>query len=61
MRQIKEPVTDELLPRAFSISRDTRVWTDPAMDRDRFWDGNFLKPRSGAHAHLDESLRHTTI
>jgi recombination associated protein RdgC len=28
MREIKEQVTDELLPRAFSIRRDTRVWID---------------------------------
>ena len=29
MKEIKERVTDELLPRAFSIYRDTRVWIDP--------------------------------
>jgi recombination associated protein RdgC len=29
MRDLKEQVTDELLPRAFSIQRDTRVWIDP--------------------------------
>jgi recombination associated protein RdgC len=29
MKEIKEKVTDELLPRAFSIYRDTRVWIDP--------------------------------
>jgi len=29
MREIKEAVTDELLPRAFSIWRDTLVWIDP--------------------------------
>ena len=29
MKEIKESVTDELLPRAFSIYRDTRVWIDP--------------------------------
>jgi recombination associated protein RdgC len=28
MRELKEQVTDELLPRAFSIRRDTRVWVD---------------------------------
>ncbi|MFM0089899.1 recombination-associated protein RdgC [Paraburkholderia sediminicola] len=28
MRELKEQVTDELLPRAFSIRRDTRVWID---------------------------------
>lgn len=29
MKDIKEQVTDELLPRAFSIQRSTRVWIDP--------------------------------
>ncbi|NEX63292.1 recombination-associated protein RdgC [Noviherbaspirillum galbum] len=29
MKEIKEQVTDELLPRAFSIQRSTRVWIDP--------------------------------
>lgn len=29
MREIKEAVTDELIPKAFSIFRDTRVWIDP--------------------------------
>lgn len=29
MKEIKERVADELLPRAFSIYRDTRVWIDP--------------------------------
>ncbi|AHB05714.2 MULTISPECIES: recombination-associated protein RdgC [Pandoraea] len=29
MRELKEQVTDELLPRAFGIRRDTRVWIDP--------------------------------
>ena len=28
MKEIKEQVTDELLPRAFSLCRDTRVWFD---------------------------------
>ncbi len=28
MRELKERVTDELTPRAFSIRRDTRVWID---------------------------------
>lgn len=27
-REIKEQVTDELLPKAFSVARDTRVWID---------------------------------
>lgn len=29
MKEIKEQVTDELLPRAFSIRRSTSVWIDP--------------------------------
>jgi recombination associated protein RdgC len=29
MKEIKERVTDELFPRAFSVYRDTRVWIDP--------------------------------
>jgi recombination associated protein RdgC len=29
MKEIKERVTDELLPKAFSIYRDTHVWIDP--------------------------------
>ncbi|CBJ39030.1 Recombination associated protein [Ralstonia solanacearum CMR15] len=30
LRELKEQVTDELLPRAFAIRRDTRVWIDTA-------------------------------
>lgn len=30
MKEIREAVTDELIPKAFSIFRDTRVWIDPA-------------------------------
>lgn len=30
MREIKEAVTDELRPKAFSVFRDTRVWIDTA-------------------------------
>lgn len=29
MKEIKERITDELLPQAFSVYRDTRVWIDP--------------------------------
>jgi len=29
MKQIKEQVADELLPKAFSVYRDTRAWLDP--------------------------------
>ena len=28
MKEIKEQITDELLPKAFSVYRDTRVWID---------------------------------
>ncbi|MGA4046429.1 recombination-associated protein RdgC [Ralstonia nicotianae] len=30
LRELKEQMTDELLPRAFTIRRDTRVWIDTA-------------------------------
>ena len=30
MRELKEQVTDELLPRAFSVRRRTGIWIDPA-------------------------------
>ncbi len=33
MREIKDAVTNELLPRAFAVSRDTRVWIDPVRAR----------------------------
>ena len=29
LRELKEQVRDELLPRAFSLSSDTRAWIDP--------------------------------
>jgi recombination associated protein RdgC len=29
LKEIKEAVTDELIPKAFSIFRDTRIWIDP--------------------------------
>ena len=29
MKEIKEQVTEELIPKAFSIFRDTRIWIDP--------------------------------
>ncbi len=29
LKELKEQVTEELLPRAFSNRRDTRVWIDP--------------------------------
>lgn len=33
MKEIKERVTDELMPKAFSIYRDTRVWIDTKNHR----------------------------
>ena len=32
LRDLKEVITDELLPRAFSIARDIRVWVDPVNE-----------------------------
>ncbi|MGE0312598.1 MAG: recombination-associated protein RdgC [Lautropia sp.] len=29
LKEIREAVTDELMPRAFSVWRDTRIWIDP--------------------------------
>lgn len=48
MREIKERVTDELLPKAFSIYRDTRVWIDPV--------GRWLVIDAVASAKADEVL-----
>lgn len=33
MRELKDSVTNELLPRAFAIWRDTQVWIDPVKGR----------------------------
>lgn len=33
MRELKDAVTNELLPRAFPVQRDTRVWIDPVAGR----------------------------
>ncbi|HEY9191762.1 MAG TPA: recombination-associated protein RdgC [Methyloversatilis sp.] len=33
MRELKDAITNELLPRAFAIWRDTRVWIDPVRGR----------------------------
>lgn len=33
MKEIKEQVRDELLPRAFSLANDTRAWIDPVAGR----------------------------
>jgi recombination associated protein RdgC len=49
MKELKEQVTDELLPRAFSIQRETRVWIDPK----RGW----LVVDSGSAARADEVLK----
>jgi recombination associated protein RdgC len=48
MKEIKERVTDELLPKAFSIYRDTRVWIDPA--------NHWLAIDAAASAKADEVL-----
>jgi recombination associated protein RdgC len=48
MKEIKERVTDELLPKAFSIYRDTRVWIDPV--------NRWLVVDAGASAKADEVL-----
>ncbi|NYT36940.1 recombination-associated protein RdgC [Allopusillimonas soli] len=48
MKEIKEQVTDDLLPKAFSIYRDTRVW----LDTRRHW----LVIDAAAAAKSDEVL-----
>lgn len=48
MKEIKEQVTDELLPKAFSVYRDTRVW----LDMDNHW----LVIDAAAAAKSDEVL-----
>jgi recombination associated protein RdgC len=47
MKEIKERVIDELLPKAFSLYRDTRVWIDPK---------NRWLVVAGADARADEAL-----
>jgi recombination associated protein RdgC len=49
MKELKEQVTDELLPRAFSIRRDTRVWIDPV--------NGWLVVDSSSPAKADEILK----
>ncbi len=49
MKEIKEQVTDELLPRAFSIRRDTAVWIDPV--------NGWLVVDAGTAAKADEVIR----
>lgn len=48
MKEIKEQVTDELLPKAFSIYRDTKVWLDTR--------NHWLVIDAGAAAKSDEVL-----
>ena len=48
MKEIKELVTDELLPKAFSIYRDTRVWIDTK--------GRWLVVDAAAAAKCDEVM-----
>lgn len=48
MKEIKELVTDELLPKAFSIYRDTRVWIDTR--------GRWLVVDAAAAAKCDEVM-----
>jgi recombination associated protein RdgC len=48
LKEIKERVTDELLPKAFSVYRDTRVWVDPV--------NRWLAIDTSASAKADEVL-----
>lgn len=48
LKEIKERVIDELLPKAFSVHRDTRVWIDPK--------NRWLVIDAGADARADEAL-----
>ncbi|MEC5217255.1 recombination associated protein RdgC [Actimicrobium sp. GrIS 1.19] len=49
MREIKEQVTDELLPRAFSINRTTWAWIDPV--------NGWLVIDAGTAAKADEVIK----
>lgn len=49
MKELKEQVTDELLPRAFSVWRSTRVWIDPQ--------NGWLVVDAGSAAKADEALK----
>ncbi|HWT70633.1 MAG TPA: recombination-associated protein RdgC [Oxalicibacterium sp.] len=49
MKELKEQVTDELLPRAFSVWRSTRVWIDPV--------NGWLVVDAGSAAKADEALK----
>ncbi|ANN70887.1 recombination-associated protein RdgC [Bordetella bronchialis] len=48
MKEIKERVTDELLPKAFSVYRDTQIWIDPK--------NRWLVIDAGTDAKADEAL-----
>lgn len=48
MKQIKEAVTDELLPRAFSLQSKTEVWIDPV--------GKLLVINAGSNAKADDVI-----
>ena len=48
MKELKERVTEELLPKAFSIFRDTRVWIDP--------EGGWVVVDATAPARADEII-----
>lgn len=49
MKELKEQISDELLPRAFSIQRDTRIWIDPV--------NGWLVVDSSSPAKADEVLK----
>lgn len=49
MREIKDAVIHELLPRAFAIARDTRVWIDPVR--------NLIVVDAAASAKSDEVMQ----
>jgi len=48
LRDLKEALTDELLPRAFSVARDVRLWIDPV--------GQWLVIDAASAAQSDEVL-----
>ncbi|MEN3296538.1 MAG: recombination associated protein RdgC, partial [Burkholderiales bacterium] len=49
MKELKEQVTDELLPRAFSIRRNTSIWIDPV--------NNWLVVDAASPAKADEVFK----
>jgi len=48
LRELREQVRDELLPRAFSLSADTRAWIDPA--------GGWVVVDAASQARADELI-----